>query len=89
MDGARRGAGQGKEKRDIHTEPAWQGTSKGSVNIYFYNNLSKYKWGLTDRARGPFMKYPPTPMAAEMLQCKSARASAGYPPVVQSAGALV
>jgi hypothetical protein len=34
------------------------------------------------------MKYPPTPIGAETLRCASARASAGYPPVAESAVAL-
>jgi hypothetical protein len=34
------------------------------------------------------MKYPPTPIGAETLRCANARASAGYPPVAESAVAL-
>jgi hypothetical protein len=34
------------------------------------------------------MKYPPTPIGAEILWYASAMASAGYPPVAESAVAL-
>jgi hypothetical protein len=34
------------------------------------------------------MKYPPTPIGAETLRYVSARASAGYSPVAESAVAL-
>jgi hypothetical protein len=34
------------------------------------------------------LKYPPAPMDAETLQFTNAKASEGYPPVAESAGAL-
>jgi hypothetical protein len=40
------------------------------------------------KARGTSMKYPPTPTGAETLWCDSTKASAGYPPVAESAVAL-
>jgi len=40
------------------------------------------------KACGTSMKYPPTPIGVETLQCASARATAGYPPVAESAVAL-
>ena len=45
--------------------------------------------GPTGKARGASMKYPPTPLGAEALQCASAKASEGYPPVAKSAGASI
>ena len=52
------------------------------------DNLSFIQWSPTGEARGTSMKYPPTPIGAETLRCASARASAGYPPVAESAVAL-
>jgi hypothetical protein len=40
------------------------------------------------QARALSMKYPPTPISAEMLRYLSARASASYPTVAESAVAL-
>jgi hypothetical protein len=46
------------------------------------------RWSPTGKARGTSMKYPPTPVGAETLRYASAKASAGYPPVAESAVAL-
>ena len=41
------------------------------------------------KARGPSIKYPPTPACAEPLRRRQAKASEGYPPVAKSAEAAV
>ena len=40
-----------------------------------------FGWSPTGIARGPSMKYPPTPLGAEALRRASTKASVGHPPI--------
>jgi len=57
-------------------------------DIAISNTMPYPQWSPTGKARGISMKYLPTPTGAETLRCDSTKASAGYPPVAESAVAL-
>ena len=63
-------------------------TYRDQAGMYPLSSMVRVDGAPTGQAPGTSMKYPPTPPGAETLRCASARASAGYPPVAESAVAL-